>query len=498
MEGGRGNTRRPFQLPELEQNLAALMPWNSGFETPDVIAFADFLQDRRAVAEWLFVRQGAPAWDRALRFPYPNGTKLRELVVLGPLDLTLIRASAGRIARRVERHLSQRAFGYRTEPDGAAWRFREFGQHGWERFINTAVSLLQRGDLMAMCSTDVAGYYGSISLDRLESHLRDLGCDGHAVAVILSGLRKWASVDGVVGIPIGPEACGVLGNAFLIAVDQMLIALGAQHLRWMDDFKCMGADEGACRSLIDPLDQILKTQGLARSASKTVVYDNPQDAIAALRDNKLASLGYWLNAKVPRTVDELHAAFDKDILGQVEVSRFRFRFVVRALKNRRDDYAAAVLAADPELASIDPRLSAEYLASVGMCVSNVADAMLAQVGGPTDDRTDALDLHLLRALARRKGLWGDVEGDLFGSIADDGARRPPVRCWAVQAHSRSSRWRQDSVMERTEAETDPLVRRAMLTTLTKVRPGRRRSRFLRHMYKRYADLRFTVGWLEAA
>ena len=77
-----GSTRRLSQVEELEQNLAALRPWNSEFEIPDVVAFADFVHCHRVVAESRFASQKVFVWDRALRFPYPNGSKLRELVVL--------------------------------------------------------------------------------------------------------------------------------------------------------------------------------------------------------------------------------------------------------------------------------------------------------------------------------------------------------------------------------------------------------------------------------
>src|SRR5439155_24481152 len=75
--------RRRLQLAELEENLAALHPWNlREFEIPDVIAFKDFVHSRRSVAESLFAAQSALIWGRALHFPYPNRDKLRQFVVL--------------------------------------------------------------------------------------------------------------------------------------------------------------------------------------------------------------------------------------------------------------------------------------------------------------------------------------------------------------------------------------------------------------------------------
>ncbi len=286
-----GNSRRLFQVRELEENLAALRPWNLQFEIPDVVGFADFVHSRRSVATSLFASQAHDTWDRALHFPYPNGRKLRDLVVLEAPDLALLRASAGRIARPVERRLSRRSFGNRTTRSGAAWHYREISS-AWKHFTDSAIHLLERAEINAMCATDIARYYASINLDRLETRLHDIGCDLHAIGVILSGLRKWASVNGVAGLPIGPEASGILGNAFLIPVDRMLMPLGAQYVRWMDDYKFMGHDDQTCRSIVSPFDQILRTQGLTRSEEKSDYYPNSLVAIAALRDGRLASLGY--------------------------------------------------------------------------------------------------------------------------------------------------------------------------------------------------------------
>ena len=279
-------------------------------------------------------------------------------------------------------------------------------------------------------------------------------------------------------------------------VDRMLMSIGAYYVRWMDDYKVMGRDDEACRSIMTPFDHFLLTQGLTRSAEKTRYYSDSFAAMAALRDGRLASLGYWLDLGTDRTTSELRAAFDRDIFGEDEVSRSRFRYILSSLRNRRDDYAAGVLAGEPDLANIDPRCSGKYLASVGLGKPAITDTMLAQLATEPADETDALALHFLRALAQKRGEWGTVEADFFESVAESDSRRPPVRCWAVQAFSRTRRWRQASLMESAEAEADPLVRRIKVTTLTKVRPGRKRTKFLRHMCSKFPELTHTAQWLE--
>jgi hypothetical protein len=124
--------------------------------------------------------------------------------------------------------------------------------------------------------------------------------------------------------------------------------------------------------------------------------------------------------------------------------------------------------------------------------------MLAQVSTEPADETDALQLHFLRALARRTGEWGSEEGALFESIAEDASRRPPIRCWAVKAFSRTNRWRQGTLMDSAEAKSDPLVRRIKISTLKKVHPGHRRNQFMQHMCARFPELAPTIRWVDAA
>jgi hypothetical protein len=349
-----------------------------------------------------------------------------------------------------------------------------------------------------MCATDIARYYPSIGLDRLETRLHDLGCDLHGISVLLSALRKWASADGICGLPIGPEASAILGNAFLIPVDRMLISAGIQYVRWMDDYKLMCSNEAALRSIEESFDQFVFTQGLKRSIEKTECYPTALAAIASLRDSKLASLGHWLNSGADWATDALHTAFERDIAAEGKLSQTRFRFILRTLRNRLDDFGAVALADNPRLANIDPRVSGEYLATVGLRTSSVVTAMFAQLSAEPSDETDALNLHLLRALAQRSGEWGTEEGAVFESIAESDSRRPPVRAWAVHAFSRTSRWRQASLMESAEAEPDPLVRRIKVTTLAKVGAGTRRRQFLSHMRAEHPELAPTIHWLNAA
>jgi hypothetical protein len=468
------------------------------FEIPDVIAFADFKSAAAQIAESTCATLQDHTWGSALRFPYPNGEKLREMVVLGPIDLAIIRASTGRIATRVESRLSPRVWGYRTESSDGIWKFLGPRSAQWRNFIDASVRLLSREDVNTMCLTDIAAYYPSINLDRMEDRLHDIGCDTSAITTVLSGLRTWVSRDLVKGLPIGPEACGVLGNAFLIPVDDILTQVGSKHHRWMDDFHIMASDSAQCQSYLSEFDSILHSNDLIRSEKKTEHYSDVPSAIRALREGKLASLGYLLSSGSTVSTYDLHESYERDLVGNREIPRSRFRFVLNNLRKNRDACAAESLANNIDLANIDPMCSAAYLSEVGMTKSWITDAMLSRLSETPDDGRDALDLHWLRAMTRRRSRWGSEEGALFERIAEDEFRRPPIRCWAVKALSQTPAWRPQHLMESTEAERDELTQRAKLTTFTKLANGRRRTQFMQLVRDRFPRLVHTVNWLANA
>jgi hypothetical protein len=100
----------------------------------------------------------------------------------------------------------------------------------WEQFTLKGIELLHDNDHAAMCRTDVASYYGSISLGSLASMLRNLRCESNALWLIVRVIGAWQRQDSQLGLPIGFEASSVLGNAFLKPVDDLIEKLGVVHL----------------------------------------------------------------------------------------------------------------------------------------------------------------------------------------------------------------------------------------------------------------------------
>ena len=122
--GGEGDTE--FDKNQARSHLRAVGVWNRRrFELPDPLYFRDYLSSQHAFATDLIDLRGIRGPGRLLRFPYPNGTsKTRELSVLDPADLVILRMLAGSIASAAERRISSRVMGYRVVlPSRGAWVF---------------------------------------------------------------------------------------------------------------------------------------------------------------------------------------------------------------------------------------------------------------------------------------------------------------------------------------------------------------------------------------
>jgi hypothetical protein len=170
-----------------------------------------------------------------------------------------------------------------------------------------------------------------------------------------------------------------------------------------------------------PFYGFLSMQGLTRSIDKTKHYSNAVAAISSLKDGRLASLGYWLGSGADLATAALRTAFEQEIAEEGAVSPSRFRFILKTLRNRGDDFAAASLASNSELANIDPKMSGEYLALVGLTAQPVLDAMFTQLHDEPTDERDALDLHFLRAprnLAGGEGTKDVCSNPSPGTIRD--------------------------------------------------------------------------------
>jgi hypothetical protein len=253
-----------------------------------------------------------------------------------------------------------------------------------------------------MCRTDIKSYYPSVDIDRLQSVLKASRCLRPAAFLILKMLRQWQLRDGLRGLPIGPEVSAIIGNFFLHPLDRLLEANGYEHLRWSDDLFIFGPTITSCESSMSVLDAGLSDLRLTRSIEKTRPFDNVAEARRNLRDESLTSLGNLLRFDKDLGLAALRRAYDSHIRGNPQTEGYRFRWIVKTLRNKQDSYGCLSLAADPLVMNVDPKISGQYMADVGLKDTRVIDAMMNRLSQLPEDRFDALDLHILKTMGRQR------------------------------------------------------------------------------------------------
>lgn len=481
-----------FNHTEIRENILAVTDWSKEFELPDIIDFADYATNSAAVANDLQSRVGALEEEPGLLLPFPypkSASALRCLHVAAPEELIVLRTAAGRVIRLTDALLSPKVFSSRLDQKASCWRFRPWNKANRE-FISRGLSLLDGRRNSAMYRTDIEAYYPSIDVKRVRRLLKNWQCFTPAADFIFNIYKKWQSRDRLQGLPIGPEASGVLGNIFLRPIDTLLEAHRYEHLRWCDDILIFGRTISNCAGSIGLVDNELSKLGVSRSITKTHPFDNVSDARRNLSDYWLNSLSNVIHVDNDVGREAIRGAYDSKIKGNPEVEGRRFRWVLRTLKNKNDPYACASLARDPSLMNVDPKESGEYMAMVGLRDSVCVNGIMDRISKPAQDLFDALNLHLLKALKGRR--FGQAEAKEFKRIATDSSRRWPVRVYGWAAYVKTTQDYLD-LMEAARAETIPQLRRGMIASLK----GHASRKFLTHAREDFPESRYTVQWLQS-
>lgn len=456
---------------------------------PDVVSFADFVQSGASLCDDLSGRWRSYVPDHLEAFPYPNGSKHRIMAIARCPDLVMLRTAGERVIRTTDQMLSDRVLSSRLDPHGAPpWSFKD-PRKAWTTFRNMPSELAVREPLAGALVADVANYFGSIDYQLLGRSLHELECDLDAISVVMNMLLEWARAGNIMGLPIGPETCSVLGNAFLLPLDAALSGSGFTHFRYMDDIVVVGTHLQE-QDVVNTVDRALNTLRLRRNDDKTRPYAAGR-AAEALQDMLFTYIGPRGGATNRRMdPDELRAVLE-DEAEELYPDAKRLRFALRGL-----DGGAALrsLTEHPSLLNADPREACRYMATYGLRTQGVRDALM-EAATTAGDGFAGLRLHSL--LACTGASWGGSEGRVFASIATSETERAPVRCHAWHAATHSPAWKPVTAMEAAHEEHHPAVRRAIVLTLRRAPQTRSKVAFLKKMA---ADeyVKYAVRWADVA
>ena len=224
-------------ITEVKANLRAGAASAGSSDLPDVLAWSDLCAAPELVHQRLLtrLREGrCPAL--AGDFPYPKLGKdeQRRMAFLDVYDSLYFRIIAGRVATVIDRALSPDVMSYRLEHDAPAWPCRDIKQ-AFQLRAQRGAQLLADRRCTALMITDIRNYFPSISPDLMTDVLEHIRAPAGAVSLLEGFLRELETVGAPRGLPIGPEASGLLGNVAMLPVDDAVVFSVIGHVRYTDD-----------------------------------------------------------------------------------------------------------------------------------------------------------------------------------------------------------------------------------------------------------------------
>ncbi len=150
-----------------------------------------------------------------------------------------------------------------------ATRGRYFTRKGitqWNKWLSYVSGQLRRSPWMI--KTDITAYFDTIRHESLLSDLKSLGVPQEVLDCLGAMLCRWSRLFGD-GLLQGPDACRVLGNAYLMQVDALLLASGVRYSRYMDDIRILGKTKSEAIKGFRQLEKEVRRRGLILSPSKT-------------------------------------------------------------------------------------------------------------------------------------------------------------------------------------------------------------------------------------
>lgn len=404
---------------------------------------------------------------RFASFPLPNGPKLRTMAVTDPLDDLRMRAVVARFVRTVDQHLPSKptVAGYRLAKPPPGWLYEQGGRADKRR--RTALEgLITGSSFISLVVTDVAQCYPSVRIEHIVDRMSRLGISPEVIGEAAMVLSVWQARDGCEGLPIGPEWSPTFAHLLLANLDRRLDSAGLVHVRWSDDVAIVITDETTTPTcVLELVDDSLADVTLTRSAPKTVIEHDPDEALRLVRDIELKYLGLALQASEPGVSQWVRSMFDEFCENPDPSTIRRFRFALRTMANRGDAYAVRRLAAEGRLLEVDPTTVGAYVARVAPTSRRDVARLLPMLEIPATDRTSAVHLHLLRGMSH--AVWGEPEGDLFRNALGRHGPDSPISWWAAEALATTPRASVDEFVDRASTASTSSGRRRWTLPLRK-------------------------------
>ncbi|MGB6163115.1 MAG: reverse transcriptase domain-containing protein [Pseudonocardiaceae bacterium] len=299
---------------------------------PDVLRFRDQTDNRdfviaeaqRRISDHEFL---PPHRLDVPKTPFSN----RPGVLLDLPDRVAYQAVVATFADKIEAALTEAVYSSRLSDDPKY--FLQHGPRRWVKFEKDAEGRA-KGNFEWVAQTDISSYFEHILHQRLFDELSHLGVGGSPLRTLREMLSKWSLVQGM-GLPQGPNASRVLGNFYLVQVDEIILDAGYTYYRYMDDVRILTQSKAEAVAGIRLFEHACRGRGLTPSSAKTKVL--PVEDYVRLRADPDTDRASYLfdHGSLPKVRIELKKVLKK-ALDDSGVNHRKARFSIWRLARIRE------------------------------------------------------------------------------------------------------------------------------------------------------------------
>lgn len=438
---------------------------------PDVLNYRDLAEAPHHL-ERMAARRGRypsevlhpPRVGKLSSFPYPKLVGIRDMTQITVIDRLVLRAIVARIGGDTDRTLGPRMYANRLATTGPNWALRDYPA-AYAAFHQGQIDSLEQHGWQYTLITDLRRFYPSINRDLLAEELRARSTDAEAIGTLCEMLAVWQDRDGLHGLPVGDEGCGVLAMVTLGSTDALLRRVAAEHFLYSDDLTMFAPTAESGQAARAAVTEHLASLGFQLNLDKTYEFTNPDDAaneVANFQLNYIDDLSLLRTDMAREAIYELWHEIAAG--GGIDQPRrlTEVHYVLSKLNRAGDAYAVEGLLRRPDIIQITPKNVVKYLLDVAPSDPRVVDKVLELVQAPITPANQALILHGFRYLGAEQR--DDRLRVACEKVLGDPKAHPATRAWAAIAFRQAPSWRCSETLERAEAEPDFIVCRAELAS----------------------------------
>lgn len=247
----------------------------------------------------------------------------RRMTTLALEDRVAYQAVVASFADRVEGRTPPSVFSSRLSGDSRY--FFKRGPEQWAQWRMDALKKIVPGREW-LVATDLTAYFDTIPHRQLLAEIESLNVDRSVIAFIRETLREWAMSDGV-GLPQGPNASRLLGNLYLLPVDEAMLRHGWEYSRFLDDVRIIVESRADAVRAVRQFQRECQLRGLIVSSGKTELLFGNEAKESLVGSLELAAVDYWFHAQVPALArKELKKVLKRALKGKASIDTRRVRF----------------------------------------------------------------------------------------------------------------------------------------------------------------------------